>query len=35
VAEHAHVLKNGEIAFSGAAAGLIDNPAVLNSYLGR
>jgi branched-chain amino acid transport system ATP-binding protein len=35
VAEHAHVLKNGEIAFSGPAAGLLDNPAVLNSYLGR
>ena len=35
VAEHAHVLQNGEIAFSGPAAGLIDNPAVLHSYLGR
>ena len=35
VAEHAHVLRNGEIAFSGPAAGLVDNPAVLNSYLGR
>jgi branched-chain amino acid transport system ATP-binding protein len=33
VGEHAHVLQNGEIAFS--AAGLLDNPAVLSSYLGR
>jgi branched-chain amino acid transport system ATP-binding protein len=35
VAEHAHILQHGEIAFSGGAAGLIDNPAVLRSYLGR
>ncbi|BBK33157.1 amino acid/amide ABC transporter ATP-binding protein 2 (HAAT family) [Stella humosa] len=35
VAEHAHILQGGEIAFSGPAAGLIDNPAVLRSYLGR
>jgi branched-chain amino acid transport system ATP-binding protein len=35
VAEHAHILQNGEIAFSGPAAGLVDNPAVLQSYLGR
>ncbi|MFZ0852246.1 MAG: ABC transporter ATP-binding protein [Hyphomicrobiaceae bacterium] len=35
VAEHAHVLQNGEIAFSAPAAGLVDNPAVLSSYLGR
>ncbi len=35
VAEYAHILQNGEIAFSGPAAGLIDNPAVLRSYLGR
>jgi branched-chain amino acid transport system ATP-binding protein len=35
VAEHAHILQNGEIAFSGSAAGLVDNPAVLQSYLGR
>jgi branched-chain amino acid transport system ATP-binding protein len=35
VAEHAHVLQNGEIAVSGPAAGLVDNPAVLQSYLGR
>jgi branched-chain amino acid transport system ATP-binding protein len=35
VAEHAHVLQNGEIAFSGPAAGLLDDPAVLRSYLGR
>jgi branched-chain amino acid transport system ATP-binding protein len=35
VAEHAHVLRNGEIALSGPAAGLVDNPAVLQSYLGR
>ena len=35
VAEEAHVLKNGEIAFSGPAAGLVDNPVVLSSYLGR
>jgi branched-chain amino acid transport system ATP-binding protein len=35
VAEHAHILQSGEIAFSGAAAGLVDNPAVLGAYLGR
>ena len=35
VAEYAHILQGGEIAFSGPAAGLIDNPAVLRSYLGR
>jgi branched-chain amino acid transport system ATP-binding protein len=35
VAEHAHILQNGEIAFSGRADGLVDNPAVLQSYLGR
>jgi len=35
VAEYAYVLQSGEIAFSGAAAGLIDNPDVLRSYLGR
>jgi branched-chain amino acid transport system ATP-binding protein len=35
VAEHAHILQNGEIAFSGPAVGLVDNPAVLQSYLGR
>jgi branched-chain amino acid transport system ATP-binding protein len=34
VAEHAHILQNGEIAFSGPAPGLVDNPAVLQSYLG-
>ncbi len=35
VAEYAHILQHGEISFSGPAAGLIDNPAVLRSYLGR
>jgi branched-chain amino acid transport system ATP-binding protein len=35
VAEFAHVLQNGEIAFSGPAGGLLDDPAVLRSYLGR
>jgi branched-chain amino acid transport system ATP-binding protein len=35
VAEQAHVLQNGEIAFSGPAAGLLQNPDVLSSYLGR
>jgi len=35
VAEYAYVLQGGEIVFSGAAAGLIDNPDVLRSYLGR
>jgi branched-chain amino acid transport system ATP-binding protein len=35
VAEYAYILQNGEIAHSGPAAGLIDNPAVLQSYLGR
>ena len=34
VADHAHILQNGEIAFSGPAPGLVDNPAVLHSYLG-
>jgi branched-chain amino acid transport system ATP-binding protein len=34
VAEHGHILQNGEIAFSGPAAELVDNPAVLRSYLG-
>ena len=34
VADHAHILQNGEIAFSGPAPGLVDNPAVLQSYLG-
>lgn len=35
VAEYAHILQSGEIAFSAPAAGLVDNPAVLSSYLGR
>ena len=35
VAEFAHILQSGEIAFSGPATGLVDNPAVLRSYLGR
>ncbi len=35
VAEDAYVLKDGEIAYSGAAGQLIDNPEVLSSYLGR
>lgn len=35
VAEYAHVLQNGEIAVSGPADGLLDDPAVLRSYLGR
>ena len=35
VAEYAYILQNGEIAHSGPAAGLVDNPAVLQSYLGR
>jgi branched-chain amino acid transport system ATP-binding protein len=35
LAEQAHVLKDGAIAFSGPAAGLLDNPVVLSSYLGR
>ena len=35
VAEEAHVLQNGEIAFSGPAGNLLDNPVVLSSYLGR
>jgi branched-chain amino acid transport system ATP-binding protein len=35
LADHAHVLLNGEIAFSGAAVDLLDNPDVLRSYLGR
>lgn len=35
VAEDAYVLKDGEIAYSGAAPGLINDPEVLSSYLGR
>ena len=35
VAQDAYVLRDGEIAYSGAAAQLIDNPEVLSSYLGR
>jgi branched-chain amino acid transport system ATP-binding protein len=35
VAETAHVLRNGAIAHSGPAAGLINNAEVLASYLGR
>lgn len=35
VADHAHVLKDGVIAYSGPAGELIDNPEVLSSYLGR
>lgn len=35
VAEHAHILEGGRIAVSAPAAGLLDNPAVLGSYLGR
>jgi branched-chain amino acid transport system ATP-binding protein len=35
VAEHAYILQDGEITFSGAAAGLVNNPDVLRSYLGR
>ncbi|MGE0718804.1 MAG: ABC transporter ATP-binding protein [Alphaproteobacteria bacterium] len=34
-ADSAHVLQNGEIAFSGPAGSLLDNPEVLRSYLGR
>jgi len=35
VADHAHVLKDGVIAYSGPAGDLIDNRDVLDSYLGR
>lgn len=35
VAEDAFVLKDGAIAFKGDAPGLINNPDVLSSYLGR
>jgi branched-chain amino acid transport system ATP-binding protein len=35
VAEHAHVLKDGVIAYAGRAKELINNPEVLASYLGR
>lgn len=35
VAEHAHVLKTGEIAYTGPAAELLGNEEVLASYLGR
>src|SRR5205085_2469124 len=35
VADSAHVLQNGRIAYSGPAQGLLDNAEVLQSYLGR
>jgi branched-chain amino acid transport system ATP-binding protein len=35
LAQHAHVLMNGEIALSAPAADLLHNPDVLRSYLGR
>ena len=35
LAQHAHVLMNGEIALSAPAADLLHNPDVLKSYLGR
>jgi branched-chain amino acid transport system ATP-binding protein len=35
LAEHAHVLMNGEVALSVPAADLLHNPDVLRSYLGR
>ena len=35
VASHAHVLQGGRIALSSPAAGLLDNPELISSYLGR
>ena len=35
VADHAYVLKDGTVAYSGAAADLTSNERVLHSYLGR
>ncbi|MGH7263807.1 MAG: ABC transporter ATP-binding protein [Candidatus Rokuibacteriota bacterium] len=35
VADEAHVLKDGVIAYRGPARDLVDNPEVLSSYLGR
>lgn len=35
VAEEAHVLRDGVIAYSGPAGSLVNNPEVLSSYLGR
>jgi branched-chain amino acid transport system ATP-binding protein len=35
LAENAHVLKNGQIVYSGPARELIDNKEVISSYLGR
>jgi len=35
LADSAHVLQHGEIVFSGPAAGLLDAPEILQSYLGR
>jgi len=35
LAEHAHVLMNGQVALSVPAADLLRNPDVLRSYLGR
>jgi branched-chain amino acid transport system ATP-binding protein len=34
LADHAHILQGGRIAYSGPAAGLLDNEDVLKSYLG-
>jgi branched-chain amino acid transport system ATP-binding protein len=35
VADRAHVLKDGVVAYTGPARELVDNPEVLSSYLGR
>ncbi|MBI1736524.1 MAG: ABC transporter ATP-binding protein [Candidatus Rokubacteria bacterium] len=35
LAQHAHVLMNGEVALSAPASALLHNPDVLRSYLGR
>jgi branched-chain amino acid transport system ATP-binding protein len=35
VADQAHVLRDGVIAYRGPARDLVDNPEVLASYLGR
>ena len=34
IADHAYVMENGEIALSGASAELLDNPKVIEAYLG-
>ena len=34
IADHAYVMENGQIALSGTSEALLDNPKVIESYLG-